>query len=70
MAVVADAARRVSGVGENKLVKYGEGVIEVLAGLADGGAAAKTPDQAGDADPGADHWPEMDAEPAPEDDWI
>jgi ATP-dependent DNA helicase RecQ len=60
----------VGGVGEKKLVTYGEGVIEVLAGLADGGAAAKTPDQAGDVDTGADHWPEMDAEPAPEDDWI
>ncbi|MFJ8786253.1 DNA helicase RecQ [Streptomyces sp. NPDC102476] len=60
----------IGGVGEKKLVTYGEGVIEVLAGLADGGADSKTPDQAGDTDPGADHWPEMDAEPAPEDDWI
>jgi ATP-dependent DNA helicase RecQ len=72
----------VGGVGEKKLVTYGEGVIEVLAGLADGGAATKTPSPAGDAhpgavpgadpgtDPGDDHWPEMDADPEPEDDWI
>lgn len=68
----------VGGVGEKKLVTYGEGVIEVLAGLADGGAAEKVTSQAGDAhpgahpgaDPGAEHWPEMDADPEPEDDWI
>lgn len=60
----------VSGVGEKKLVTYGEGVIGVLAGLADGGAATQTPIRTDDTDPGADHWPEMDAEPEPEDDWI
>jgi ATP-dependent DNA helicase RecQ len=75
----------VGGVGEKKLATYGEGVIGVLAGLADGGAATKAPGQGGgdaDADrgaergadpgedPGADHWPEMDADPEPEDDWI
>ncbi|MFF1719917.1 DNA helicase RecQ [Streptomyces sviceus] len=68
----------VGGVGEKKLATYGEGVIEVLAGLAEGGAAAKTPSPAGNAgpgadpgaDPGVDHWPEMDADPEPEDDWI
>nr|WP_106960847.1 DNA helicase RecQ [Streptomyces sp. 351MFTsu5.1] len=82
----------VGGVGEKKLATYGEGVIEVLAGLADGGTAtdgtaagvaatggaadaglaspatgrAADPDQ----DPGADHWPEMDADAEPEDDWM
>ncbi|MFC8362044.1 DNA helicase RecQ [Streptomyces griseorubiginosus] len=76
----------VGGVGEKKLATYGEGVIEVLAGLADGGAGgdgtagAGTPgagttgtgpaSQAPDPDPGADHWPEMDADPEPEDDWM
>ncbi|MFF1304967.1 DNA helicase RecQ [Streptomyces sp. NPDC058307] len=68
----------VGGVGEKKLVTYGEGVIEVLAGLSDGGAAPKIPSQAGDAhpgthpaaEPGEDHWPEMDADAEPEDDWI
>ncbi|WP_217235368.1 DNA helicase RecQ [Streptomyces sp. AC555_RSS877] len=70
----------VGGVGEKKLVTYGEGVIEVLAGL-DGApeGAAPGPEQKADperetnpqreADPGADDWPEMDAEPEP-DDWI
>lgn len=82
----------VGGVGEKKLATYGEGVIEVLAGLADGGtagggtadgvaagggtsgtgpasqAAGRAADP--DPDPGADHWPEMDADPEPEDDWI
>ncbi|WP_405799134.1 DNA helicase RecQ [Streptomyces longwoodensis] len=61
----------ISGVGEKKLVTYGEGVIEVLAGLggtpddgeAGGGKAAPQGDQT------ADDWPEMDAEPEP-DDWI
>ncbi|WP_069769184.1 DNA helicase RecQ [Streptomyces sp. LUP30] len=69
----------VSGVGEKKLVTYGEGVIAVLASL--GGppdtAAAPTAADAGPeadarahADPGdPDLWPEMDAEPEPED-WI
>ncbi|MFC8431433.1 DNA helicase RecQ [Streptomyces sp. NPDC057253] len=60
----------VSGVGEKKLVTYGEGVIGVLAGLAGDGVAPQTPGGADGADPGADHWPEMDAEPEPEDDWI
>ncbi|MFE3034339.1 DNA helicase RecQ [Streptomyces canus] len=68
----------VGGVGEKKLATYGEGVIEVLTGLGEGGAAPKASSPAGDAspgadsaaDPGADHWPEMDADPEPEDDWI
>ncbi|MFF4785310.1 DNA helicase RecQ [Streptomyces griseorubiginosus] len=84
----------VGGVGEKKLATYGEGVIEVLAGLADGGTggggtadggavgagtadtgrASQAPGRAADpdpdSDPGADHWPEMDAAPEPEDDWM
>jgi ATP-dependent DNA helicase RecQ len=69
----------VSGVGEKKLVTYGEGVLAVLAGLGEAsGAAAPSaagdpgtgaPSCAGDADPGPDDWPEMEAEPEPED-WI
>ncbi|MFK4100946.1 DNA helicase RecQ [Streptomyces sp. NPDC019531] len=59
----------IGGIGEKKLATYGEGVIGVLAGLGDGGAATTAPSRAGEADPGADHWPERDAEPEPED-WI
>ncbi|ANS67179.1 helicase [Streptomyces lincolnensis] len=73
----------VSGVGEKKLVTYGEGVVGVLAGLGEApGGPAPAPAAAGpavpaqavprpadEADPGADYWPEMDAEPEPED-WI
>ncbi|MEU5180830.1 DNA helicase RecQ [Streptomyces longwoodensis] len=79
----------ISGVGEKKLVTYGEGVIEVLAGLGgtpghgesgsgtpDGGSAgsgSSAQDRSGkpaaQGDPAADDWPEMDAEPEPED-WI
>jgi ATP-dependent DNA helicase RecQ len=60
----------VSGVGEKKLVTYGEGVIGVLASL-EGAApgAAPAPAVAG-ATGDDDHWPELDAEPGPEpDDW-
>jgi ATP-dependent DNA helicase RecQ len=68
----------IGGVGEKKLATYGEGVLAVLAELggpagAGGGAApADTPaaGPAADATAGSDdHWPEMDAEPEPED-WI
>jgi ATP-dependent DNA helicase RecQ len=68
----------IAGVGEKKLATYGEGVLAVLAELggpagAGGGAApADTPAAglAADAAAGSDdHWPEMDAEPEPED-WI
>ncbi len=70
----------ISGVGEKKLATYGEGVIGVLASLGGAPAAAEVPAQvqasapaagraAKDVDPGADYWPEMDAEPEPED-WI
>ncbi|MEV7078791.1 DNA helicase RecQ [Streptomyces sp. NPDC093516] len=70
----------ISGVGEKKLVTYGEGVLKVLASL--GGppgaapaadpapAAGPAPGQAPGQDTGMpDDWPEMDAEPEPED-WI
>lgn len=71
----------ISGVGEKKLATYGEGVIGVLAGLGEAPAVAPVvpvqaqasppaPGRAAkDVDPGADYWPEMDAEPEPED-WI
>ncbi|WP_405870172.1 DNA helicase RecQ [Streptomyces sp. NBC_00005] len=73
----------ISGVGEKKLVTYGEGVLAVLAEL--GGAPGSAPESgsapvsgaasatgsssAADGDSGDDYWPEMDAEPEPED-WI
>jgi ATP-dependent DNA helicase RecQ len=64
----------IGGVGEKKLATYGEGVLEVLASL--GGAPGSAPAAAPAADAGADrgagdedYWPEMDAEPEP-DDWI
>ncbi|MFE9604716.1 DNA helicase RecQ [Streptomyces hokutonensis] len=74
----------ISGVGEKKLATYGEGVIGVLASLGGAPAVtpavAQVPVQAPasapaagqaakEVDPGADYWPEMDAEPEPED-WI
>ncbi|MFJ3665722.1 DNA helicase RecQ [Streptomyces sp. NPDC090106] len=74
----------VSGVGEKKLVTYGEGVIGVLAGLGEGapadagarsaadpvstGAQTRVAPQARTA-PEDDHWPEFDEEPEPED-WM
>ena len=61
----------IGGVGEKKLVTYGEGVIEVLAlGWTGTGGCGRQELPA----PGAgriggsrtpDHWPEMDAEPGP-----
>jgi ATP-dependent DNA helicase RecQ len=58
----------ISGVGEKKLATYGEGVLGVLASL--DGAPGRAPDSgpAPDEEPDS-HWPEMDAEPEPED-WI
>ncbi|MER6132564.1 DNA helicase RecQ [Streptomyces sp. NPDC001815] len=67
----------ISGIGEKKLATYGEGVVGVLASLErPSGAAAgagsgdgPAPEAAPrDDDPGL-HWPEMDAEPEPED-WM
>ncbi|MER8011334.1 MULTISPECIES: DNA helicase RecQ [unclassified Streptomyces] len=56
----------ISGVGEKKLVTYGEGVLAVLASL--GGAPGAAP--AADTGPSAeDDWPEMEEEPEP-DDWM
>jgi ATP-dependent DNA helicase RecQ len=54
-------------VGEKKLATYGEGVIGVLASLG-GGAPGAAPTAAAGEAPDPD-WPEMDAEPEPED-WI
>ncbi|MFJ9024442.1 DNA helicase RecQ [Streptomyces sp. NPDC102259] len=69
----------ISGVGEKKLVTYGEGVVAVLAALggtpdtaAPGPAETPAPGTARTTatDPGApDYWPEMDQEPEPED-WM
>ncbi|MGV9908776.1 DNA helicase RecQ [Streptomyces tendae] len=74
----------ISGVGEKKLATYGEGVVEVLAGLeGPGSALAPAPDSAPASAPapadgpgsasgghgGADDWPEHEPEPEPED-WI
>ncbi|MFE0520061.1 DNA helicase RecQ [Streptomyces sp. NPDC058954] len=56
----------ISGVGEKKLVTYGEGVLAMLASL--DGAPGAVPA----ADTGAsteDDWPEMEEEPEP-DDWM
>ncbi|MFF4506320.1 DNA helicase RecQ [Streptomyces sp. NPDC001401] len=65
----------ISGVGEKKLTTYGEGVLEVLASLggapgsasASGSASEAGPATAAVGDLGDDYWPEMDAEPEPED---
>ncbi|MFD9390827.1 DNA helicase RecQ [Streptomyces sp. NPDC060000] len=77
----------IGGVGEKKLVTYGEGVLAVLAaqggtpgtatpGAAESAAPDIAPGPAPGAGPGAgtdpgasDYWPEMDAEPEPED-WM
>ncbi|WP_055467510.1 DNA helicase RecQ [Streptomyces ardesiacus] len=68
----------ISGVGEKKLATYGEGVVEVLAGL-EGPAAAtpSAPDPATGPGTGtasrsdAVDWPEHEPEPEPEpEDWI
>ncbi|MFF8094487.1 DNA helicase RecQ [Streptomyces sp. NPDC016675] len=63
----------VSGVGEKKLLTYGEGVLAVLAGLQgpDAAAASAAPeaDRSADSRPAADDWPETEPEPEP-DDWI
>ncbi|WP_370666537.1 DNA helicase RecQ [Streptomyces sp. IBSBF 2507] len=66
----------ISGVGEKKLATYGEGVVEVLAGL-EGPGSAPAPEPAPSDGPGtgsgvhggADDWPEHEPEPEPED-WI
>ncbi|MEV7384883.1 DNA helicase RecQ [Streptomyces sp. NPDC091215] len=56
----------VGGVGEKKLMTYGEGVLGVLASL---NTPAPAPASAAAGSGDEDHWPEMDAEPEPED-WI
>ncbi|MER5397805.1 DNA helicase RecQ [Streptomyces sp. NPDC002599] len=66
----------ISGVGEKKLATYGDGVIGVLASLADGTPAAPGDGGRPEAAPGAaaaaapdPDWPELDQEPEPED-WM
>ncbi|MEU4983439.1 DNA helicase RecQ [Streptomyces sp. NPDC021969] len=67
----------ISGVGEKKLATYGEGVVEVLAGLEGPAAEAPEPGPAPSVAPGtgsashsgADDWPDHEPEPEP-DDWI
>ncbi|MFD7058008.1 DNA helicase RecQ [Streptomyces sp. NPDC059906] len=66
----------ISGVGEKKLTTYGEGVVEVLAGLEGPGSApapatapSDGPGTGSGARAGADDWPEHEPEPEPED-WI
>nr|WP_260333710.1 DNA helicase RecQ [Streptomyces sp. REN17] len=62
----------ISGIGEKKLVTYGEGVIGVLASLerpAGPAVAAPEPRRRSDGDPDL-HWPETETEPEPEpEDW-
>ncbi|MFF9857691.1 DNA helicase RecQ [Streptomyces tendae] len=66
----------ISGVGEKKLATYGDGVVEVLAGL-EGPGSAPAPEPAPSDGPGtgsgvhggADDWPEHEPEPEPEH-WI
>ncbi|WP_254647035.1 DNA helicase RecQ [Streptomyces sp. GbtcB6] len=65
----------VGGVGEKKLMTYGEGVLGALAALKTPPASAppaSSPSAPAPAAPESrdeDYWPEMDAEPEPED-WI
>ncbi|MGW3634774.1 RQC domain-containing protein, partial [Streptomyces sp. NPDC005122] len=64
----------ISGVGEKKLATYGEGVVGVLAALGDTPEGAQAPTSAGTLAPTSaaapdPDWPEMDAEPEPED-WM
>lgn len=59
----------VGGVGEKKLMTYGEGVLGVLASLnAPEPPAPPVPATAEAGD--EDHWPEPDMEPEPEEDWA
>jgi ATP-dependent DNA helicase RecQ len=70
----------IGGVGEKKLMTYGEGVLGALAALktppapappapAPAAPAPAAPASTAPVSPDEDHWPEMDAEPEPED-WI
>ncbi|MGW7541282.1 DNA helicase RecQ [Streptomyces sp. NPDC054770] len=60
----------IGGVGEKKLMTYGEGVLGALAALkAPPAPAPAAPASTAPVSPEEDHWPEMDAEPEPED-WI
>ncbi|WP_128433474.1 DNA helicase RecQ [Streptomyces cyaneus] len=57
----------VSGVGEKKLVTYGEGVLEVLASVRGETGAGVAADADAGADHGVDEWPEVEPEP---EDWA
>ncbi|MET9828970.1 DNA helicase RecQ [Streptomyces sp. NPDC006385] len=63
----------VSGVGEKKLATYGEGVLGVLGSVRGEPGAGVTSRATAETDPdtdsGSDDWPEMEAEPEPED-WV
>ncbi len=63
----------ISGVGEKKLATYGEGVLEVLAGLGGpsgpGRPQPAAPRPAGEPGDGPHDWPEDEPEPEP-DDWA
>ncbi|WP_089099526.1 DNA helicase RecQ [Streptomyces hyaluromycini] len=70
----------VGGVGEKKLMTYGEGVLGALAALktapasappapAPSASASPAPASAAPQSRDEDYWPEMDAEPEPED-WM
>ncbi|MER7932391.1 DNA helicase RecQ [Streptomyces sp. NPDC094471] len=55
----------IGGIGEKKLLTYGEGVLGVLASLKTPAPAA--PEPPAPAAEHEDHWPELDTEPEPED---
>ncbi len=60
----------VGGVGEKKLATYGEGVLEVLGSVRGEPAAGAAAAADRDVDPGADDWPELEAEPEGPEDWA
>ncbi|MEV7147352.1 DNA helicase RecQ [Streptomyces sp. NPDC093084] len=55
----------IGGIGEKKLLTYGEGVLGVLASLKT--PASPAPELPAPAAEHEDHWPELDTEPEPED---
>ncbi|MFJ8151799.1 DNA helicase RecQ [Streptomyces sp. NPDC094468] len=55
----------IGGIGEKKLLTYGEGVLGVLASLKT--PASPAPETPAPAAEHEDHWPELDTEPEPED---
>ncbi|MEU8711719.1 DNA helicase RecQ [Streptomyces sp. NPDC048663] len=57
----------IGGIGEKKLLTYGEGVLGVLASLKTPAPATPEPPAPAPAAEHEDHWPELDTEPEPED---